>query len=164
MKTIPLNHGLFALVDDADYEALSRFKWYADHDRRTWYAVRMSPRPNRRVTYMHRVILGTPRGLHTDHADGNGLNNQRSNIRIVTPAQNSCNITRKRRSKTSSRYRGVHWLAARGCWRAVIRSRGVSLQLGHFSSEIEAALAYNAAGLARDPVHFTPNVIAEVHP
>jgi hypothetical protein len=41
---------------------------------------------------MHRFVLGLPPyrngGLEVDHIDGNGLNNQRSNLRLVTHQQN----------------------------------------------------------------------------
>lgn len=94
MKTIPLTQGKVALVDDEDYEELSRFKWCATKNRRgKFYAVRGGPRAGggSPTVQMHVVIAGTPAGMDTDHIDGDSLNNQRSNLRICTRAENLSN-------------------------------------------------------------------------
>lgn len=44
---------------------------------------------------LHRIIANTPDGLVTDHVDGDGLNNRRSNLKNVTQEQNK-HTTRKR--------------------------------------------------------------------
>lgn len=51
---IPVTKGRHAIVDDADYAWLSQWSWHCSS---SGYAVRMSPRPNRREIYMHRLIL-----------------------------------------------------------------------------------------------------------
>lgn len=161
MATIALTKGHVVTVDDDDYDKLSQFKWCAHRGRHTWYAVRgvaTGIGKQRRLAFMHRTILGTPYGLYTDHIDGDGLNNQRSNLRIVSTAENARNQTRKR-SGASSRFRGVSWDSGTLRWRAAIQVNGRMVSLGRFESENEAALAYNAAGFARDPRHFTPNLV-----
>lgn len=161
MREIQLTKGFSALVDDDSYQDLAQFKWCALRGRLTWYAVRGVPivgSRKRRLVMMHRVILGTPDGYWTDHVDGNGLNNQRSNLRVATNSQNAHNQTRKR-AGASSLYRGVSWCNYTGRWRAVIQIDGKMIHLGRFESEVDAARAYNAAGAARDPWFFTPNVI-----
>ena len=40
---------------------------------------------------MHRIIMNCPDGKFIDHKDGNGLNNQKENLRICTKQQNSGN-------------------------------------------------------------------------
>ena len=94
MKEIKLTQGKVALVDDRDYEALNCFKWYVTNPIKTRsYAVRsqqISPNVREKLR-MHRVILQTPHGLLTDHINGNGLDNRRENLRIVTSSQNSMN-------------------------------------------------------------------------
>ena len=37
-KQIPLTKGKVALVDDQDYDLLSKYKWHAYKDCYTWYA------------------------------------------------------------------------------------------------------------------------------
>src|SRR5262249_39633454 len=98
MKRIPLTKGFEALVDDEDHDALSQHKWCASRTGRGWYAVRHDRterriRRGRRVKreinrYMHHEIMGRRLGMDIDHADGNGLNNQRSNLRWATRSQN----------------------------------------------------------------------------
>lgn len=95
MKQIRLSKGLFALVDDADFEWLSQWKWHASLSSRgtKWYAVR-----NERVngetirTRMHRVIMGVdPKptdGMVVDHINHNSLDNRRENLEIVSQTEN----------------------------------------------------------------------------
>jgi HNH endonuclease len=157
MKTIELTQGQVAIVDDEDFEELNKYNWCANRDKHTWYAHRrnikgLKPRKLR----MHSVIAGTPIGMQTDHINGNGLDNRRSNLRIVNDKQNNHNQTHKRKN-TTSRFRGVSWYTKLGKWRAQLQSDGNMKHIGLFACEVEAARAYDAAGWARDPEHFTPN-------
>lgn len=166
-KEIQLSQGKVAIVDAGDYDALIGVKWYAhaqlraDGTVRTWYAVRNAGAgPSRKTLAMHIVIAGTPPNLETDHTDGDGLNNRRSNLRIVTRNQNMHNRLRKAAGR-SSKFRGVSWHKQRGKWQANIMVDGSPSYLGVFASEIEAARAYDSAGRLRDHAHFTPNFDGE---
>lgn len=94
--TIPLNHGLVALIDAEDYELVSPFKWYAKRSGgSTLYAVRTSKDPgDPSPIRMHRLILGVPSDIAVDHVNGNGLDNRRCNIRPCTTQQNAWNRAR----------------------------------------------------------------------
>jgi hypothetical protein len=76
MREICMPGGFVALVDDEDYEWLIRdYAWHKIKGESTFYAhawLRGS-KPKRKV-YMHRIILGVPKGIEVDHIDGNGLN------------------------------------------------------------------------------------------
>jgi hypothetical protein len=137
---IPLTQGKVAIVDVADYEWLSQWKWCANNQHGIWYAVR-AKRPE--LIRMHRVILDAKAGQIVDHIDGNGLNNRRANIRLCTSHQNSMNMSRQTRG--SSRFRGVAWQKTQNVWVARIRDGEKLLYLGRFSDEVKAALAYDAA-------------------
>ena len=92
---------------------------------------------------MHQQILGKhPKGFVTDHIDGNGLNNQRHNLRFITQRQNSQNRVNV---ASSSRYPGVCWYKERGKWVASIRVKGRSKHLGCFTYEEDASQAYKKA-------------------
>jgi hypothetical protein len=104
MKEIPLScfgkyKGQFvAIVDDADFDKLSKYKWsvvaaYKTNSRTIRYAARIEYRDNgsRKTIYMHHDIAGRKEGLVTDHIDGDGLNNSRSNLRLVTVKENAEN-------------------------------------------------------------------------
>lgn len=148
MKEIPLTRGKVALVDDADFEGLSRFKWYAHKGTRTWYAHRNRQLNAGKQTtvLMHRQILGAVPGKEVDHRDGNGLNNQRCNLRLCEHAENGHNRCRKM-AGGSSRYKGVSWNKRLGKWRADISVNWCQKYLGLFSDEGDAARAYNAAAV-----------------
>jgi len=145
MRKIPLTHGKVALVDDEDYERLKYLRWYAHKDRHIWYAQAHHPRHG--TVVMHRVILGLGRGrlVLSDHIDGDGLNNQRSNLRRANPQQNAVN-RQKQRNNTSG-YPGVALHKPTGRWEAKIRVNRERISLGYFNTPEEAARAYIAAAL-----------------
>ncbi len=146
-KRIPLTRGLFAIVDDDDHELLSRYRWHAKPSGAgTFYAARGIYENGHVVgaIIMHRELC---RGLSTerpfvDHADGDGLNNRRSNLRACTRQENNRNI-RHRRPGCTSRHTGVSWDKAHGRWRAYIRIDKRLKYLGLFTEEYDAAQAYN---------------------
>lgn len=80
----------YCFIDRADFEKVidGKGRWFAANYSKggTIYAVR-----NLRNIKMHRHILGASRNETVDHLDGNGLNNSRSNIRLTTQQQNTCN-------------------------------------------------------------------------
>ena len=148
MRSIPLTQGKVALVDDADFDWLSRWKWRAVEVKQDhwslWYAVRsVGPRRNSRHVQMHRQILGVRGRVRVDHRDCDGLNNQRANLRKSTPSQNVAN--QRKRPGLSSRFKGVSWDRTRSQWQSHITLNGRTRRLGRFLDEGEAALAYNAA-------------------
>lgn len=131
---------MFFIVDDEDYELMSRFKW-------SW-----SPSPRRgslgfvsAVTTPAKMILGkhiAEQGLEIDHMDGDVLNNQRDNLRPCTRQENQRNSRSKNGS--SSRYKGVSWNKQSKNWQACINDPR-QIYLGKFDDEVDAARAYNVA-------------------
>lgn len=145
MKKIPLSKGKFALVDDADFDWLNQWKWsVTKNGKHHFYAERSRVDSNgkRSNIRMHRLILGlTDRSILADHIDGNGLNNQRSNLRPCTSSQNHMNSHTARSS--SSIYKGVGWFSSENKWRARIGTKHIGLFPGTAEGEISAAIAYN---------------------
>lgn len=141
--------GNYALVDDADFDWLMQWKWHADNGRHTLYAKTHMPPISggaKKKARMHRILLGiTDRNVFTDHIDGNGLNNQRSNIRVCTNYQNVMN--KAGTISGTSKYKGVSWSKQTSKWIARIRVKGNKhdTHLGTFVFEDDAALAYNEA-------------------
>ena len=150
MKLIPLSKGMSAMVDDEGFDLLSQWRWHASGKDGRFYAERNSYGPNLKPHLhlkMHRVILGLEQGDKrvADHINGNGLDNRRANLRICTQAENIRNRRLDRRkSITSSRYKGVRLHKATGKWLAAIRFEDRVYSLGYFSEEVEAARAYDA--------------------
>lgn len=147
MKEIQLSRGLVSLIDDQDHDLVRQYSWYASKDGNTWYArTNISIEPQKRRTLrMHILILNPPHGFVCDHVDGNGLNNCRSNLRIATQSQNIAN-SRLTQNKTS-KYRGVYWHKRDRRWCSKIRFHGKDFHIGHFDSEIDAAMAYDKGAI-----------------
>jgi len=140
MKVIPLTRGLFAKVDDADYEMLFNFgKWCALVQGNKAYAVTSKAG---KIIRMHRLLV---QGRCIDHVDGDGLNNQRKNIRSATWQQNLANSIPRRSNKSGRK--GVHWDRKNNKWRASIGVNHKCLQLGRFSDLESASKAYDYAAL-----------------
>jgi len=137
MKHIKLSRGLFAIVDDKDFERLSEFKWYASQKipGGVFYA------RNTYCGYMHRFLLGvTDTYTYVDHKDGDTLNNTRDNIRACTPGQNMANKRVSKKNKTG--YKGVT-VTYNGKFRADLYCDREWYYLGIFDCAKEAAIAYN---------------------
>lgn len=95
MKLIPLTQGQFAKVDDADYEWLSEYKWYAKKSNpdAPYRAARFKRTNGQPATiYMAREIMNCAKGLEVDHnPDRDTLNNQRENLRVYTKKEKLAN-------------------------------------------------------------------------
>lgn len=133
-----------ALVDDSDYADVAQYKWFANRNRKQVYPrryVRVAPGV-RTTIHLHTQLMGEPpaSGMMVDHINGDGLDNRRANLRFVTPQQNGMN---RRDKRGSSQYRGVR--AVNGRWEAVLSHGGKRTNLGRFSDEKDAALAWDRA-------------------
>lgn len=166
MKEIPLvgkkGAGRVALVDDEDYELVMQYRWRLLESRRQGrlnivpYAITEVRRDGRRTSQlMHSMITGWPL---VDHFDHDGLNNRRWNLRPATGSQNSANSRVYLKAK-SSRFKGVTWYRRNRKWGARICVNGTHRHLGLFTSEEDAALAYNAAALKAFGEYAFPNQV-----
>ncbi|HJP68265.1 MAG TPA: HNH endonuclease [Sphingomicrobium sp.] len=135
MKEISVGkRGQIAMVDDENFERLSRYNWrlnkgYA-YTTICGYAVRM-----------HQLVFDCPDGFITDHRNRNKLDNQRRNLRRATHSQNGAN--QALRADNVSGYKGVTWNKQMGKWKAQIRNAGARLFLGYFEDAQAAAKAYD---------------------
>jgi hypothetical protein len=97
----------YALVDKEDYERLNQYSWRL-HEFRC--AIRTTKKNGKVITIrMHREIMNTPKGMDTDHINGNPLDNRKVNLRICTHQQNSWNVKKHKDGKY--RYKGVAFVA-----------------------------------------------------
>jgi hypothetical protein len=122
-----------AIVDRVDLQLASDGVWRLAAN---GYAVR---REDSRTVYLHREILGLQPGdgMEGDHISRDKLDYRRSNLRIVTHAQNAQNVSVS--PGKTSRHRGVCWDGSRGRWLAQAKVNGRNYYLGRFSSEEAAA-------------------------
>ncbi|MDD5010940.1 MAG: AP2 domain-containing protein [Phycisphaerae bacterium] len=155
-----------AVVSPKDYKKISQYRWQLVEEKdKPCYAVRLE---GRKMISMHREIMGAQllkaARNRTDpfdlvqqgalqaaqgkkivhHKDGDGLNNTKENLQIVTVAENN-RYCRKRGRGGSSKYKGVSIHKRSGKWQASIKYDGVRKSLGSYESEEEAGRAYDEA-------------------
>lgn len=139
-KQIPLSQGRFTLVDDSDYDWLNQWKW---HYKTCGYAARsVTVNGQSKKIYMHRQIMNAQTGQVVDHCNGDGLDNRRNNLRIVTVAQN---VRNRRPVKNHNSYKGIYWHKGNKKWHARIQFEGRRFELGYYHDADMAARAYDAA-------------------
>jgi len=139
---IPLTRGYVAVVDDEDVAIIGRYAWSVAIASPTlcYAASAVGTRKTIRRLSMHRLIMGAGVGDLVDHVDGDGLNNRRSNLRLVTRRQHASNS--RKCEGTTSKYKGVSWNINK--WRARVSGR-VPPCVGRYKTEIAAAYAYDQA-------------------
>ncbi|MFM8321636.1 MAG: HNH endonuclease [Chloroflexota bacterium] len=144
-RLIHLTRGYSALVDDADYPELSQYKWSWFPNRESdGYAARWLPKRHGRRSkiFMHRQIMNAPGNLLVDHANGNGLDNRRENLRLASPTENSAN--RRVPQRRNIAYRGVvYYPKCSRPYQVFIQQR----YLGSFEKPEDAARAYDRAAI-----------------
>ena len=138
-KYIHLTQGKSVLIDDEDFNVLQWQDWRAVWVHCGWYAVLSG---EKRV-YMHRVIMGAPKGKHVLHLDDNGLNNTRGNLIIGSARENTRNGTVY--SSNTSGTRGVCFDKRAVKYIARISYDEGRISLGHFDTLEEATIVRKAA-------------------
>lgn len=145
VKRIALSQGKYAIVDDEDFEELNLYKWSLKKDSKSkrglCYAIR-SEYPDKdwnksKTVIMHRVIMNAGGNEIIDHINGDGLDNRKENLRVVSNRANLNN----RHSKKKSKYPGIYF-SKKKRWIARITINGKRKYIGSFKNEKEAYKAY----------------------
>ena len=141
-QEIPITRGRCVIVDDEDYERLSKYRWQAHDNRKQCVYARRSTWSGGKKghVFMHHEIVGNvAHGLEVDHVNGNTLDNQKSNLRLITRRQNLQNNHKKNKT---SQFVGVSWEKDRKKWRSQIAINGKTICLGRSDNEYEEHLKY----------------------
>ena len=104
--------GELVIVDEVDYPKISKYKWTILRQKRQGYTIRYVTRKiyengdwsTARMIYLHREIMNPDDGMVVDHINGDGLDNRRENLRIVTHQQNALNRRRGRSAFGKTEY------------------------------------------------------------
>lgn len=158
MKNIIVNSKTYGiknvLIDDEDYEFVIKHKWFVIKGGNTFYVVRNCYRTGKQKRlWLHREIMNPADNMDVDHKNNDGLDNRKSNLRVVTRTQNSQNRTSKKNG--NSKYLGVCLHKKKNVvavyWTAHIRVNKKLKWLGQFpynsDGELKAAKAYDVAAL-----------------
>jgi len=151
---IKLTQGQFTLVDEEDFDYLNQWKW--SYNPSGGYAYRNQ---NNHGIWLHRLLINPPKGFETDHINGDGLDNRRANLRIVTHQQNLMNQKVKSNNKTG--YAGVSFERSRKRWFASLYLGGKTIFQKRFKDFNQAIMARKEAEdiyfgkYKRKPVIFT---------
>jgi hypothetical protein len=161
VKVITLSRNKTTTIPDELFEEITKFKWCAIETAGKFYAVRNRDGKEGKghLVYLHREVWmlangPIPQGLMIDHIDGNGLNNDLSNLRICTCAQNQRN---QKIRVHSSQYKGVSRCKGYEKWTARIFFMGKHIHLGRFDEEKDAASAYDSKARELFGIFARPN-------
>jgi len=142
VREIRLWGGYKAIVDDIDYDRLSRFKWHTLRSRDKLYPARTVGDRKSPPRMMSHDILERIADRKIIYFDGNPLNNRRSNLR---PASWAVLSHRRFVASNTTGYKGVIRRNQEFTpFMASIEKNRRRYRISGFGSAIEAARAYNS--------------------
>lgn len=144
MAVIKLTKGLEAIVDEADYERINKYKWCASSDgyaKRNTYIPLGNGKYKQKTVRMHSMIINVPKGMEVDHINRIKTDYRKCNLRVVDRQQNCINKTNRKDSRSG--YKGVYFRSINK-WTSDISINGKRKYLGTFNNIIDAINAYNS--------------------
>lgn len=138
MKKLLTNKGDVFIIDDEDFNLVSKYTWHLNHKGYVRSEIKG------RQVMLHRVVMSvTDPKLQVDHIKGNKLDNRKSQLRVCTNQQNQFN--RGKNKNNTSGFKGVKWRKDRSTWIAVINFNMKRKIIGTFDCPKKASRAYLAA-------------------
>jgi hypothetical protein len=139
---IPLTQGRFAIIDTVDFERVAAHSWSLKRNTQDVFYAKATI--NGKTVMLHRFIMNATADYpDIDHANLDGLDNRRCNLRFCTNGQNQQN--RRGMSKNPAGFKGVTYRRHRNKYQARIRIEGQLKHLGNFSTAEAAAMVYDKA-------------------
>jgi len=144
MKLIELSgvngKGIFAIVDDEDWERLNVYSWFIAGSG----IGSITRNIGKGKKCLAADIMNDTNNMY-DHEDRNPYNNQKNNLRKCSISQNNANREKFKSKNLTSKYKGVCWSKVAKKWHGQLRVNKVRIHLGYFINEEDAARAYNVA-------------------
>lgn len=138
-KILTTGCGTQFMVDEKDYERVSKLTWHICQD---GYVLNSVNRRGKGLKIrLHRLLLNPSPGKVVDHINGDKLDNRMSNLREATRQENCWNSGP--RNTNTSGYKGVSFRKDSGKWKAQINIDGKRVNLGHFDCKHDAARMFN---------------------
>lgn len=137
--------GLFATIDESDFDLVSAYKWHPMVPKNPDYSTYAFSQTKRSTIYLHRLITAAKTGDYVDHIDHDGLNNLRSNLRVCTQSQNMQN--RNSHGGNTTGFMGVYFHKKTNKYQAQLQKNGRKISAGLYPTPEEAARARDQAAL-----------------
>lgn len=155
-------NGTEFIIDKDDFDKVDQYTWHTNTPPSSKTTYIMANITKRIKIKLHRFILNiTDPKIQVDHINGNGLDNRKENLRLVTNAQNNRNKSKYVTANGTSKYKGVFFCKQRNKWVAQICLNYKKIHIGRFKTEIEAAKAYNEKALTLFGQYAKLNTIKE---
>ena len=123
------------LFDKEDFDLIKNYCWYIDN--KGYVKTNIRKDGKKTSLRLHRLIMKENNSkMQIDHIDHNKLNNQKSNLRTCTNAQNNWNKGLQRNN--TSGVAGICYLKDCNKWYARITVNKKTINLGIFSNFTEA--------------------------
>lgn len=129
------NTSNYLIVDNEDYDKVRYYSW---HEANKIVRAKIEGK----TVSIGNFILLNDSALEPDHINRNYLDNQKSNLRLATRAQNCQNRGIYRNNK--SKYKGVSWNKQKRKWVAQIQVNKKVIYLGSFDNPEDAAKTYDS--------------------
>jgi hypothetical protein len=141
-------------ISACDFDLVNSYSgtWFAVKSHKALYATGMVRNSDgtREAIKMHRIIMRPSDGRVVDHINHNGLDNRRSNLRVLTDNENRQNMSGLQ-SNNSSGFRGVNFHRRLNKWMAYTNVDKRRIHLGYFDTAEEAGQASLEARLKYMP-------------
>jgi HNH endonuclease len=144
-KTVTVDEHHKMIVSEEDYGFASQNKWRMSSHKHQPYVQLYGT-----TYYAHRLIAERASiGINEDidHINGDTLDNRRSNLRAASRKDNIRNQKTRSLETKTSKFKGVSWFKRDSCWLANIHVDYKTKNLGYYTTEEDAARAYDRAAL-----------------
>ncbi len=130
------------LISKCDLNNVINYKWYyGNFGYPVTYGSYDKTISFKHPVQIHRFLYGnSAHGYVIDHINRNKLDNRRANLRMCTPAENSCNKTKS--ANATNKYKGVS-IKNNKKYAATITKNGVKHTIKNIETEEEAARVYD---------------------
>jgi len=132
------------IFDEQDYEILRRNALFLAGQKKQVMCVSSSKNGNKTSKPVVKLLMAIDGSCVIKYKNGNYLDIRRENIEVIN--HQKAHFSQKKTGKpTYSKYKGVSFRPDTAKWYAHIKVNYKKIHLGYFTSEIDAAKAYNEA-------------------